>query len=87
MITYRDALRECGLRYQSMCHTSSVDILLTDFVEYFLEQIPTMPLCKLNRWLGFIQGTLIAMGITSVEAERDWTRPLFHPLDYPENEG
>lgn len=30
---------------------------------------------KVNRWLGFIQGVLICNGITSVEKERDFTRP------------
>lgn len=32
---------------------------------------------KANRWVGFIQGVLIANGITTVENERDYTRPLF----------
>lgn len=30
---------------------------------------------KVNRWLGFIQGVLICNGITSVEKERNFTRP------------
>lgn len=32
---------------------------------------------KANRWLGFIQRSLIAAGLTTVQAERDFTRPLF----------
>lgn len=31
---------------------------------------------KVNRWLGFIQGCLILNGLTTVEAERNFTRPL-----------
>jgi hypothetical protein len=42
-----------------------------------------LPLMKLNRWLGYIQGVLIERGITTVQIERDWTRPLFRHLDFP----
>lgn len=44
-----------------------------------------LPLMKLNRWLGYIQGSLIQWGVTTVDAERNWTRPLFRHLDF-ENE-
>lgn len=42
----------------------------------------SMPINKLNRWLGYIQGILIAARITDVETERNYTRPLFRPLDF-----
>lgn len=32
---------------------------------------------KQNRWLGFIQYALISAGLTTVEAERNFTRPYF----------
>lgn len=32
---------------------------------------------KSHRWLGFIQGVMISTGITTVQAERDFTRPYF----------
>lgn len=32
---------------------------------------------KANRWLGFIQGCMIMRGMTTVQAERDFTRPYF----------
>lgn len=32
---------------------------------------------KAGRWLGFIQGILIERGITTVQVERDFTRPYF----------
>lgn len=32
---------------------------------------------KAHRWLGFVQGCLICRGVTSVEAERNFTRPFF----------
>jgi hypothetical protein len=43
-----------------------------------------LPLMKLNRWLGYIQGCIIQWEITTVQTERDWTRPLFRPLDFPD---
>jgi hypothetical protein len=42
-----------------------------------------LPIPKLCRWLGYIQGVLIERGFTTVDAERDWTRPLFRPFDFP----
>lgn len=40
-----------------------------------------LSLNKLNRWLGYIQGTLIAWDITTLQKERDFSRPLFNLLD------
>lgn len=37
-----------------------------------------MSVDKYSRWLGFIQGCLIMQGWTTVEAERDRTRPWFN---------
>lgn len=36
------------------------------------------PIDKMSRWLGFIQGYVISKGYTTVQAERDYSRPLFH---------
>lgn len=33
---------------------------------------------KAHRWLGYVQGMMIADNLTSVQAERDFTRPLFN---------
>lgn len=38
---------------------------------------------KANRWLGYIQGIAIAAELTTVDAERNYTRPLFHALKGP----
>lgn len=32
---------------------------------------------KAMRWLGFVQGVLIMRGLTTVQTERDFTRPYF----------
>lgn len=59
---------------------------LFSFIKEFIQACENkLPLMKLNRWLGYIQGSLIQWGATTVEDERNWTRPLFRPLDF-ENE-
>ena len=53
------------------------------FVDEFINGCEKkLPLLKLNRWLGYIQGSLIQWEVTTVEDERNWTRPLFRPLDF-----
>lgn len=37
-----------------------------------------MSVDKYSRWLGFIQGCIIMHGLTTVQAERDRTRPWFN---------
>lgn len=44
---------------------------------------PDYPLEKLNRWLGYVQGRMIAAKFTSTDDERERTRPIFKPLDFP----
>lgn len=43
-----------------------------------IEQGATMPLDKLSRWLGFVQGQLEALELITIDGERDYSRPLFH---------
>lgn len=40
----------------------------------------TYPFDKMNRWLGFTQGVLAAVGVIDVDDERGITRPLLHQL-------
>ena len=44
--------------------------------ERALEQ--EFPIDKASRWLGFVQGCLAMRGLVDVDAERDFSRPLFH---------
>jgi hypothetical protein len=37
-----------------------------------------LPVDKLSRWLGFVQGVMSSRGLISMETERDLSRPLFH---------
>jgi hypothetical protein len=43
-----------------------------------LENGASWPVDKLSRWLGFIQGVMTTQGWLTVEAEREFSRPLFH---------
>lgn len=45
--------------------------------EHCIEHIDSMPVDKYSRWLGYIQGCLITHGLTTVQEERDRTRPWF----------
>ena len=88
---YREALYDCGVRYADMMFNEDEDEdedenddALERFIAEFKDGcINGLPVAKLCRWLGYIQGVLIERGITTVETERDWTRPLFRPLDFP----
>ena len=91
MEEYYSSLEACGNRYKVLAEQSymftpvpSNEIkALVEFVDEFLQGCADrLPLMKLNRWLGYIQGTLIAWNMTTVQTERDWTRPLFRPLDF-----
>jgi hypothetical protein len=70
---------KCAERYAAM--SEGLDIHSFISVQFASGIKGRLPLYKLNRWLGFIQGTLIALSITTVEMERNWSRPLFAPLD------
>lgn len=43
-----------------------------------IENGSSWPIDKVARWIGYIQATMIITGLTSVDAERDFSRPLFH---------
>lgn len=46
-------------------------------LRWMLRELRTLePADKANRWLGFVQGVLIAQGATTVAVEREVTRPI-----------
>lgn len=61
--------------------TSSIDKCDSDsllkLAEVAIKEIDSLPIDKLNRWLGFTQGVLVANGLVTVDSERDYSRPLF----------
>lgn len=43
-----------------------------------IEAGESLPIDKLSRWLGFVQGCLLMRGLLDTDEERDASRPLFH---------
>lgn len=81
---YHQALFKCGHRYKKMQASSDCGDLWFFTLEFIQACEEGRPIPKLCRWLGYIQGLLIERGFTTVNAERDWTRLLFTPLDKAE---
>ncbi len=90
---YYDVIGGLADRYRRMviAQKSNSNFVFTDemvelvrFCDAIKEEAENkvMPLTKLNRWLGYTQGRVIAFGLTSVEDERDFTRPMLRPLDF-----
>ena len=50
-----------------------------------IEEIENYPIDKLSRWLGFIQAYVIFTNQTTIDIERDFSRPLFHKAYQNEN--
>ena len=50
-----------------------------------IKEIENYPIDKLSRWLGFVQAYVIFTNQTTVEIERDFSRPLFHNAYENEN--
>ncbi|QIV65879.1 hypothetical protein Cp1R7AA1_166 [Mesorhizobium phage Cp1R7A-A1] len=85
MTPYHDALSKCAVRYMFMNYETGAaqSEPLSKFIKEFAQGcFDGLPVPKLCRWLGYIQGVLIERGLTTVQEERDWTRPLFRPLDF-----
>lgn len=76
--TYYHSILTCADRYKDMAQQHGCQDLL-DFLEEFNRDVP---LLKIDRWLGYVQGVLIERKITTVTEERDWTRKYFRPLDF-----
>lgn len=77
------------VRYDiTLPHDSEELTELYDFIKLFKVEAwgEGISLTKLNRWLGYIQGRVIALGLTTVQAERDFTRDFFKPLDIKKEE-
>lgn len=102
-MNYYEALIVCRDRYLKMMadvifygstgktqlHTRTSLDDVYDFTRYEFSKgiFDKLPLTKLNRWLGYIQGQLIAREITTVEAEHSWVELLFSPLNFEIDDG
>ena len=50
-----------------------------------IDKINDYPIDKLSRWLGFVQGYIIFTNQSTIDIERDFSRPLFHNAYENEN--
>lgn len=74
------ATRRLAYRYVGMISVNKLDEELKKQLQWMCNVIITedMHIDKMSRWLGYIQGTLITLGFTTVDEERDVSRPMFH---------
>lgn len=72
--TVRDATKECFQRYLDF----KLDEGTLELCKKAIQEAQTLPIDKLSRWLGYVQGIAIERGLSTVQRERDYTRPLFH---------
>lgn len=86
-MTAREATRQLFARYRKIiCAVTSHDEadarLSLENLAWMCRtaeaSIDDLPLDKLSRWLGFVQGCLAMRGLIDVDTERDVSRPLFH---------
>lgn len=70
-----------------LCFKRYLDFDLTDNERILVEEAINgkYPIDKLSRWLGYIQGCIISRNLTTVEIERNFSRPIFQKAY--ENEG
>ena len=71
----REATKEMLFRYYNGFQLTQE---LDELCSYAISNIDTFPIDKLNRWLGYIQYHVISTGQTSINKERDYSRPIFH---------
>jgi len=79
--TIRDATKECFQRYLEF----DLDEGNRQLCQHGVQEYNNLPIDKLSRWLGYIQGVLIERKLTTVQIERDFSRPLFHKAYKNEN--
>lgn len=68
-------------RYNAMSFGLDSEDRVNKMMEQVLLNCITWPADKTGRWVGYVQCLLIEVeNVTTVEIERDFTRPLFHKL-------
>ena len=71
----------CNLerRYSEMAKGTASEKRVCDMMDAVVDNCKTWPKDKTGRWVGYVQCLLIEVEkVTTVKAERDYTRPLFH---------
>ena len=77
LILYKKLQERYALMIKGSVFEAQVNAMMTNVVLHCL----TWPSDKTGRWVGYVQCLVIeAANVTTVKAERDFTRPLFHKL-------
>lgn len=81
-----NANKALSLRYLNMIKERDIESqkeisVVAGLINQIIEQ-PSDKIApdKTSRWIGFIQSELIRFGITSVEDERNFSRPIFQEI-------
>jgi len=68
-------------RYSGMVKGTDSETRINEMMQKVVDNHDTWPKDKTGRWVGYVQCILIeVLGVTTVNVERDFTRPLFHAL-------
>lgn len=78
----RDLVTPCTHRHNEHGHDKTTGLHLLRMIREIATD-DTMPIDKVARWTGFIQGVLATRGVISVDEERDRTRRIFTGEDKP----
>ncbi len=76
-MTVQEASKQLAHRYIKMLGFNK-DQHLRNMCLTIIEHVDEWPIDKSSRWLGFIQAGVIQLKLTSIEKERNFSRPLFH---------
>ena len=76
---YANVILEHSLLIDTLCKHTNSDALVALCGEAVVRYDEFQKLdgdnSKVNRWLGYIQGTLLGVGLSDIETERNYTRP------------
>jgi hypothetical protein len=72
---YLDLLHSCPPFGEDECGSEHLKVMLGQIL--YTDEA-SMSHTKKHRWLGFIQGVLITLKLTTVDLERDFTREFFN---------
>lgn len=68
-------------RYLLMARGSDLEDRILGMLNAVLENCDTWPDDKTGRFIGYVQCLLIeVLGVTTIEIDRNFTRPLFHAM-------
>ena len=79
--TIHDVYELLAERYIDMAKGTGSDAKIAAMMEAVVVNCVVWPADKTGRWLGYVQCLLIEVEkVTTVEVERNFTRPLFHHM-------